>query len=230
MNKNSPFYQAMAMTVNDIANSYRDEDIIEHRFSWRYKRKEKAILKAYLKSKEQKTDFNRTFAKVSLANKIRFAIIMILAAILLTGCLTAVVYYIGGFQLYQYDTHTSAFALDDGTAPKEINKRYRITCDMSGYNYELKCDYSNIYWEVYKNDTGKISYIFSTKEAFENARLNTENSKIEEITINGNKAIYYVTQGGVECAVWVYDDYVFELNFTIPYDDAIIIAESIAIT
>jgi hypothetical protein len=227
MNRGSPLYQAMAMTVNDIADMYNEIELVEHRFSWRYKRKEKAILKAYLKSKEKKTDFNRTFAKISLANKIRFAVIMILAALLLAGCAAYIVIYVKGIKLVQYDTHSSAFSNIDETIDFEKGARFVITYDLSDYTKEVVCDDEIEYWVLYRKGDECVNFRYMPAEYYGNTRYNTENSSVEIINIDDIEAIYYTTSKGVHCLIWSAGGYVFDFDFTCSLDQAIQIIETI---
>ena len=230
MNRSSPLYQAMAITVNDIADMYNEVELVEHRFSWRYKRKEKAMLKAYLKSKEKKTDFNRTFAKISLANKIRFAVIMILAALLLAGCATYIVIYVKGIKLVQYDTHSSAFSLINNDDEKYENVKFVIGYDLSEYDREIMCDDEIEYWEIYRKGDDSISFKYMPMEYYENIRYNTENIEVQKITFGDVEAFYFTTTNNLHCLFWTMEGYAIDFDFSIDIETGFEIARSIKIS
>ena len=62
---------------------------------------------------------------------------------------------------------------------------------------------------------------------FQNVRLNTENAVIETRNVNGYDALYFKLDEKTQCLIWDNGEYIFEFIFSIDYDTALQIAESI---
>ena len=223
---NSALYDVFAAKAEMIENSVSD-DLPAHKFSMRYKRRKKALIKAYEQKKEHGTDIQVTFRKIRVRQAIRFAVIAVLAAAMLTGAGLYVTHYIGGLQANQQSTHTDAFALDWENAPLTLEKTYRLTYDLSDWDKTIMSDYDFSYWEVYRRNDEYLNYIYQTKEYYQNVRLNTEGTHIEKRVVCGYDALYFEHSDGSKCLAWDDGDYIFELQFNFDYDTAIQIAESI---
>ena len=223
---NSALYDVFAAKAEMIERSVSD-DLPAHKFSLRYKRKKKALIKAYEQQREKGTDIQTTFRKIRVRQAIRFAVIAVLAAAMLTGAGMYVTHYIGGLQANQQSTHTDAFAMDWENAPLTLEKTYRITYDLSDYELTVMSDYDFSYWEVYRKNDEYINYIYQTKEVFQNSRLNTEGTQIEKREVCGYEALYFEHSDGSKCLAWDNGDYIFEIQTNLDYDTALQIAESI---
>ena len=223
---NSALYDVFAAKAEMIEKSVSD-DLPAHKFSLRYKRKKKALIKAYEQQREKGTDIQTTFRKIRVRQAIRFAVIAVLAAAMLTGAGLYVTHYIGGLKANQQSTHTDAFALDWENAPLTFNNRFCLTYDLSDYKKEVIIDNNNYYWEAYTNGDEFIDFTYSTKEMFQNVRLNTENAVIETRNVNGYDALYFKLDEKTQCLIWDNGEYIFDFIFSIDYDTALQIAESI---
>ena len=228
---NNNLYQTLERYVSDSAIILDNTDDSDIEFSWQYKRKKKAIITAYHKSLEHPIQFVEKYQKVRFLQKIKFAILVAVTALLMTGAAVYLTHYVGGLMAKQYDDHSDGFALDWENAPRTLEKTYRINYDMSDYGMEILMDDEYGYWESYhnsENPTLYINFLYSTKEGFQNARLNTEGSEIEKINISGNDGIYYITPDGGKCLIWDNGEYIFEFYFNIEYEMGFEIAKSIS--
>lgn len=164
---NKYLYQALEKYVDDsavILDSTNDSHI---KFSWQYKLKRKAIITAYRKTSEQPVGFNEKYRKVRFGQKIRFAVLVAVTALLMTGAGIYITHYVGSLMAKQYDDHSDGFALDWENAPRMLEKTYRINYDLSDFDMEIVCDDEYQYWETYHKQESSYSYInfsYCTKE------------------------------------------------------------------
>lgn len=226
MSEHSVFYDALEDTVTSIANSF-DNNVPYHRFSRKYMSKEKMILKAYIKSKEEHESIDNAYHRISLVGRIKFAVIVIIAALLFAGFSLYITHYIGNMRIDEYDTHSFAFATDSENAPDILENRYEITYDLSDWDKEVLDDDQYGYFVTYRKEDAGINFLYSVKSGYQGVRYNTEGSNIERVMINGYPMIYYTTRKGVHCLTWDNGDYIFDFDFTIEYEKAIEIIESI---
>lgn len=227
MLKSIKLRNALEMSVNDMNSTYDENEYVLHRFSWRYKRRKRAIIKAYQQSLNRPQEFESRYRKISFRQRLRLAILVAVTAALLTGAGVVVTYYIGGIRAEQQSTHTDAFAMDWESAPLTLEKTYRITYDLSDYEMTVMSDYDFSYWEVYRRNDEYINYIYQTKEVYQNSRLNTEGTHIEKREVCGYDALYFEHSDGSKCLIWDNGEYIFELQFNGDYDYALDIAQSI---
>ncbi|MBP1535715.1 MAG: DUF4367 domain-containing protein [Ruminococcus sp.] len=227
MLNSNKLHTALEMSIKDMNAAYDENEVISHRFSWRYKRKKRAIIKAYQQSLQRPEEFDSRYRKISFRQKVLIATIAVVMAALLTGAGVVVTYYIGGIRAEQQSTHTDAFAMDWESAPLTLEKTYRITYDLSDYEMNVMSDYDFSYWEVYRRNDEYINYIYQTKEVYQNSRLNTEGTHIEKREVCGYDALYFEHSDGSKCLIWDNGEYIFELQFNGDYDYALDIAQSI---
>ena len=223
---NSALYDVFAAKAEMIEKSVSD-DLPAHKFSLRYKRKKKALIKAYEQQREKGTDIQTTFRKIRVRQTIRFAVIAVLAAAMLTGAGLYVTHYIGGLQANQQSTHTDVSAFNIDGAPKTLEAKFRVTYDLSGWENGVMCDDSNMYWEYFEKNEDYFDFSYYTKSLYQNSRMNTEGTNIETKYVNGFEALYFMREDGTQVLCWDNGLYIFELVFSIDYDTAIQIAESI---
>ena len=228
---NDNLYHALEKYAADSAVILDNTDDSDVRFSWQYKRKRKSMITAYRKTSERPVGFDEKYRKVRLGQRIKLAVLVAVTALFITGAGMYITHYVGGLMAKQYDDHSDGFALDWENAPRTLEKSYRINYDLSDYDMEIVCDDEYQYWEYYSKQEPSYQYInFScdVKEGFQNARLNTEGSEIERISINGYDGIYYVTPDGGNCLIWDNGEYILQLFFNIEYETGFEIAESIS--
>lgn len=226
-------YQALEKYVVDFAVILDNTDDSDVRFSWQYKRKRKAMITAYHKTSERPVEFDERYRKIRFGQRIKLAVLAVVTALFMTGAVICVTHYVGNFIVKQYDDHSDGFVLDWENAPRTLEKAYRINYDLSDFDMEVVCDDEYQYWEYYCKNEPSYQYInfsYGTKEGFQNVRLNTENSEIEKIEVNGKDGIYYVTPDDGKCLIWDNGEYIFEFYFNIEYKIGIEIAKSISET
>lgn len=227
MSENSVLYDVLAERVDALARSF-DDNVPYHKFSRRYIRKEKAILKAYLKSKEKQESIDCAYNNIKCGNRIKFAVIVVIAALLLTGFTIYITHYIGNLQINEYDTHSFAFALDSDNAPKTLENRYEITYDLSDWKKTIVEDIDILYFETYRNNDKGINFSYSVKSSYQGVRFNTEGSTIETKALGDKTATFYISPTGTECLIWDNEDCVMEFFYNgISYEQAVEIISTI---
>ena len=226
MNANSLFYELLEEQVKKLDDSI-DQSIPFHKFSLSYRLKKRALLKAYLKTLNNSDNFDRSYRKLRFYQRIRIALLAAITALLLTGASIYVTYLIGGMKAKMYSDHSDVFSLDDENAPEFIEDNYRITYNLEDYEHIIVDNDEILYWEIYENDTDRISFSFSPKSMYKNARLNTEYSGIKKMEMNGKEMLYFVTANDYHCLTWDNGDYIFEFYFTVSFDKAEEIIKSI---
>ena len=228
MLNSNKLHTALEMSIKDMNAAYDENEVISHRFSWRYKRKKRAIIKAYQQSLQRPEEFDSRYRKISFRQKVLIAAMAVVMAALLTGAGVVVTYYIGGIRAEQQSTHTDAFAMDWENAPLTLEKSYRITYDLSDYTKEIIINIDNYYWEAYTKGYDFIDFTCSTKEMFQNSRLNTEGTEIEIKKVNNCDALYFQLDEKTKCLIWDNGEYIFELHYSIEDSLAMVIATTIA--
>lgn len=228
MLKSIKLRNALEMSVNDMNSAYDENEYVLHRFSWRYKQRKRAIIKAYQQSLNRPQEFESRYRKISFRQRLRLAILVAVTAALLTGAGVVVTYYIGGIRAEQQSTHTDAFAMDWENAPLTLEKSYRITYDLSDYTKEIIINIDNYYWEAYTKGYDFIDFTCSTKEMFQNSRLNTEGTEIEIKKVKNCDALYFQLDEKTKCLIWDNGEYIFELHYSIEDSLAMVIATTIA--
>ena len=227
---NNNLYQALEKYAADSAVTLDNTGDSDVRFSWQYKRKRKAMITAYRKTSEGPLGFDEKYRKVRFGQKIRFAVLAAVTALLMTGAAAYITHYVGGLMAKQYDDHSDGFALDWENAPRTLEKSYRINYDLSDFDMEIMCDDEYQYWEYYSKQEPSYQYInfsYGTKEGFQNARLNTEDSKVENIQLNGYETLYYEQPNGSKSFIWDNGEYILEFHTNSDYDFAVKVISTI---
>lgn len=223
-------YQALEKYVVDSAVILDNADDSDVRFSWQYKRKRKAMITAYRKTSERPVEFDERYRKIRFGQRIKLAVLAVVTALLMTGAVICVTHYIGNFIVKQYDDHSDGFVLDWENAPRTLEKAYRINYDLSDFDMEVVCDDEYQYWEYYCKNEPSYQYInfsYGTKEGFQNVRLNTEDSKVENIQLNGYETLYYEQPNGSKSFIWDNGEYILEFHTNLGYDFAVKIISTI---
>lgn len=191
-------------------------------------RKEKAILKAYLKSKEKQQNIEYAYNSVMRGRRIKFVIIAVIAALLLAGFTMYITHYIGNLQINEYDTHSFVFPVNVENSPTVLENRYEITYDMSDWDKTVVEDINTLYYETYRRKDKGINFIYRVKSYYQGVRINTEGSDIQTKNIGGNTATFFISPTGVECLIWDNGDCIMEFFYSgITYDQALEIISSI---
>lgn len=227
MSEHSVLYDVLETRVSSVADSF-DNNVPIHKFSRRYIRKEKEIIKAYIKSKEKHESVERMYHRISLGKRIRFVFVVIIAAFILGGFTIYITHYIGNMRIDEYDTHSFAFELDGDNAPEMLESKYEITYDLSDWDKETLEDDQYGYFVTYRKKDVGINFSYRVKTSYKGVRYNTEGSQIETKTIGGKTVIYYITSKGVNCLIWESEKLVFEFSYRgLNYEKAVEIISSI---
>ena len=64
MINSNKLYKALEMSLKDMNATYDENEVISHRFSWRYKRMKQAIIKAYQQSLQSPREFESRYRKL----------------------------------------------------------------------------------------------------------------------------------------------------------------------
>ena len=227
---NDNLYHALEKYAADSAVILDNTDDSDVRFSWQYKRKRKSMITAYRKTSERPVGFDEKYRKVRLGQRIKLAVLVAVTALFMTGAGMYITHYVGGLMAKQYDDHSDGFALDWENAPRTLEKSYRINYDLSDYDMEIVCDDEYQYWEYYSKQEPSYQYInfsYGVKEGFQNARLNTEDSKVENIQLNGYEILYYEQPNSSKSFIWDNGEYILEFHTNSDYDFAVKIISTI---
>ena len=203
-----------------------NQGVPDHRFSLRYKLKKRALLKAYELSQRTAEKFEISYKRAKLSQTIALALLSAFTAMLMTGAAMYAVRLINGLKAKEYVDHSDIFAVDEN-APEYIERRYRISYDLSDWKKTVLIDDNLTYWEKYERGVDTIKFSYYPKNVYQNFRHNTEYTGIETVIINGKETIYYSNQTDVQSLVWDGGDYIFQLDFTITFEEAETIIESI---
>ena len=212
MSENNVLYDVLSERVEMLAKSF-DGNVPYHRFSRRYMRKEKEILKAYLKSQEKRESIDLAYNSIKRGNRIKFAVIVVIAALFLAGFTIYITHYIGNMRIKEYDTHSLAYVLNADNTPKILEHRYEITYDLGDWEKGIIEDDQYGFFITYRNDEKDgINFSYRSKSTYQGIRYNTEGSQIEKIVINNRTYIHYITPKGINCFIWETEDIIFEFS------------------
>lgn len=117
-------------------------------------------------------------------------------------------------------------SVDINDSPETIEDTYEITYNLSDFaidyeEYDFCC--RNI---TYIRDTDVIDFFQYTKKTYD-VLLNTENTDIETIVINGHQAIYYIDNHNYHHIIWDNGDYIISISSNISKTVLIDIANSV---
>lgn len=110
--------------------------------------------------------------------------------------------------------------------PDKIESKYDITSDMSGYKREIISDNEMARLLVYSKNDIVVSVYQHTIPDFV-SDVNTENSEIDHIDINGKEAIGFLDNQNYYTLIWNNGEYVIQISSNIGKDALIEIAKSV---
>ena len=231
MNNNN-FYQVLEKYATDsavILDNTDDSDVI---FSWQYKRKRKAMITAYRKASKRPVGFDEKYRKVRFGQKIRFAVLVAVLAVLFTGAAFGVYTIWKKYQIKDYSLYSMLYISEPQGAPRILEEKYEIGLDLNEYQEIIHTDLEIEFFAEYRSlkSESVITYSQSTYEVGEQTFINTENALVMpcEITINGYEGIYFETYYGGKCIIWCTENYVFSVTgANISKNELISIAESV---
>lgn len=226
MNDNNILFHVLESKVVSIADSF-DDNVPFHKFSRNYRHKEKVIIKAYIKSLEKQENIKQVYRNISIRMKIKVAIILVIAAVLLTGFTIYITHCFGNLKIKEYNNHSYAFAMHIENVPETIESRYEIAYDMSDWNKEIIDNDQFSYLIKYRKNNEGVNFSYIVKSMYQGVRYNTEGTRIENLIIEDKTVVYYISHNEVNCFTWENEDYVFEFDFTTDYETAVEIVKSI---
>lgn len=209
------FYEALAMQAAAIEAAV--PEMPEHRFSLRYKRKKKALIKAYEKSKEKNTDIHVEFGKIRSKQRLRFALLIIVLSIVMTGALGCIVFYWGGIRVEKHNGY-SRFEYDGEdieSAPKTLYPSYYLTADMSGWDKEINEDSEEKHIETYRNDNKTVIFRYTDYWLYqeEYPKFNTEELRTQTNGSETHITIHKEFGGELPRFMHTDDNYIYELLY-----------------
>lgn len=195
----------------------------DHRFSHRFKKKIKSLLK------ENKTHQSKN---IPLSRKFKIALIAAILAVLFTGAAFGVYTIWEKYRVKDYSLYSMLYISEPQGAPRILEEKYEIGLDLNEYQEIIHTDLEIEFFAEYRSlkSESVITYSQSTYEVGEQTFINTENALVMpcEITINGYEGIYFETYYGGKCIIWCTENYVFSVTgANISENDLISIAESI---
>jgi len=110
--------------------------------------------------------------------------------------------------------------------PEKIESKYDITSDMSGYEKNILSDNETSRYIIYSQNDIVVSFYQHNVSDYV-SDVNTENSEIEHIDINGKEAIGFLDNHNYYTLIWNNGEYVIHLSSNIGKDALIEIAKSV---
>ena len=201
----------------------------EHVFSRKHNRAMKRIFKAYEKRiallNSDVMDKRNVISHFRWNRKTVIVMLMVFFLAVLVGC-SAIIYYLGGFKTDVHTDNTQLFPIDLTGCPQSIEEVYYLSEPPSDFELlEESISDISVYTAYINSATGKtITFHQSIKTAFA-PHYNTENNKLEEISIGehfgigleGNKS-YIVA--------WDNGDYILEISADLSKSEVLNLAES----
>lgn len=117
-------------------------------------------------------------------------------------------------------------SVDVNNSPDTIEAIYEITYDMSGFSVGYEEQNEIFYNITYSNGNIIVDYNQWVKSEYD-ILLNTENSNIETISINGKSAMYFCDNHNYNHIIWDNGDYIISLDSNISKTILIEIANSV---
>lgn len=125
-----------------------------------------------------------------------------------------------------YEKFSTVQPVEDDTSPTTLEKIYEITYNLNDFEiiYEELNEYRH---DIdYAKDDIVIYFSQCTKDSY-NPDVNTENSEVTTIDINGREAIYFTDNHYYNHLTWDNGDYVISLGSNISKNTLIDIAKSV---
>lgn len=209
---------------NDIKTAFSDtlseryevfgENPVNHRFSFAYKMKKRALIKRCDRGQAQPV-------RCMSVSRIKFAVLtIVLAAAMLMGF--SLFYSVDGFSFQKYPEYSKVYIHGADQLRPSIEVVYLIS-EEYGYTVSHK-QISDEHISM-KYTCGEKRFTFAQSVLNEALHVNTEGYFVEEIQINGNDG-FYIQMDDEAYLMWVEDGYVFEIAGKIDKDEAIKLAES----
>ena len=222
MSERGVFYDVLAAQAEAIADSIPD-NLPEHKFSLSFRRREKAVLKAYRRSQKNHTEFSYTPPKMHTKMKYLWLAIILAAITVLTGSFL-VWYHISGFTFKREQTNSTVYA-DSAETPKTVIEEIYYIPESSGIELDRRTVISGAVLTTYNMGNSRI--ILSQTLVADKMQVNTEGYIIEPTQINGYDG-YFIQMGEDNAYVsWAMDGYVFSITSNLDKQKAIELAQAV---
>ena len=190
----------------------------EHEFSQSFEKKMNKLIKRRNKP---------YYHIINTAGK-RIACIIVIIVLSLTTTLSVKAFREAfcDFFIEIFEKFSAINSIDKQEEYTEIKDIYEITYDLSGYEIEFcQSDFTS-HSVLYRKDDVVIDFNQYAKGQYD-MNINTEDTVIDTIEINGNEAIFYKDNHGYSNIIWRQDGYVFYISSNIMQDELIEIAKSV---
>ena len=217
------FYNALAAEAAATLNAVCD--MPKHRFSAGYRRKKRALIKAYRRSQKNHTEFSYTPPKPHIKLKYLWLAIILAAITVLTGSFL-VWYHISGFTFKREQTNSTVYADSAGSSKTAIEEVYYIP-DSEGVRLVKQTITSGVVLTSYDIDNHRVK-LDQTLASFKH-QVNTEGFSVEPIKINGYDG-YFIQMGEDNAYVsWTMDGYVFSITSNLDKQKTIELAQAVMV-
>ena len=217
------FYNALAAEAAATVSAVYD--MPKHRFSAGYRRKKRALIKAYRRSQKNHTEFSYTPPKPHIKLKYLWLAIILAAITVLTGSFL-VWYHISGFTFKREQTNSTVYAETAETPKTAIEEVYYIP-DSEGVRLVKQTITSGTVLTSYDIDNHRVK-LNQTLASFKH-QVNTEGFSVEPIKINGYDG-YFIQMGEDNAYVsWTMDGYVFSITSNLDKQKTIELAQAVMV-
>ena len=131
-----------------------------------------------------------------------------------------------GFVLNIFEDHSDISFQEDDKHPDTIQDIYEITYDISGFHIDFEDEGDKSRTIVYTNNNNEITFMQYTQKSF-NLGINTEDTELMHIDVNGFDAIYYCDNHNYHTLIWDNGQYIFYISSNLPEKETISVAESV---
>ena len=131
-----------------------------------------------------------------------------------------------GFIMNIFEDHSDISFQEDDKHPDTIQDIYEITYDISGFHIDFEDEGDKSRTIVYTNNNNEITFMQYTQKSF-NLGINTEDTELMHIDVNGFDAIYYCDNHNYHTLIWDNGQYIFYISSNLPEKETISVAESV---
>ena len=207
-------YDALAPEYETAMQDVADE----HEFSPEFEKKMKKLIKR--RNKPYYRIINTAGKRTVCA-----AVIVLVASSVTIINVEALRNAFSGFLISIYEKFSTVQPIDD-TTPETLEETYEITYNLDDFEiiYEELSEYRH---DIdYAKDDIMIYFSQCTKDSY-NPDINTENTEVITININGKEAIYFTDNHYYNHLIWDNGEYIISLNSNIDKNILISIAKSV---
>lgn len=202
---------AKALSEALAADIIEYQKLPDHKFSRRFRSKMKKLIARPFPRTNDASERH-----IPLKKRMVVALIAVLLSLFLMGAALIAYKLWNYYRVEDYSLYSILNIDDSGDFPTELEERYRIGADMSGFTERVLTDEYFNYWVEYKSPDGIITINFEqyVKEAVQGMLLNTENALDEptETEINGHRGVLFQTRYGDMVLIWDVGDYIIRLS------------------